>query len=140
MDRRNFIRLSVAGLATGIVAPQTVLATSSKLPVTGNIFYTKDAPGRWSKKVGGHFPMVELDKGVIQVSTNHDMNDYNHYIVKHIILDKDYNFLDENMFNPMKDKRAVSEFKLSNYSGPVYALSVCNKHDTWMNVINVINV
>jgi superoxide reductase len=28
-------------------------------------------------------------------------------------------------------------FKLEQYSGPVYALSVCNKHDTWLNVAEI---
>jgi superoxide reductase len=41
------------------------------------------------------------------------------------------------MFDPLKDKAAISELSLEKYSGPVYILSVCNRHDTWMNVTEV---
>jgi len=61
------------------------------------------------------------------------MTGYKHYIVKHQILDNSYRFLDEKMFDPMKDKAPVSEFDLGNYCGKFYVLSVCNKHDSWMN-------
>jgi len=37
----------------------------------------------------------------------------------------------------LKDKAAISELSLGQYSGPVHVLSVCNKHDTWMNVTEV---
>ncbi len=53
IDRRSLIRLSVAGSAAGIIAPQAVLAAGDKLnpfqaPWAGHFYYTKDAPGRWS--------------------------------------------------------------------------------------------
>jgi len=61
------------------------------------------------------------------------MNDYEHYIVKHIVLNDKYEFIAENMFTPGKDAAAISEFSLGDYSGKIYVLSVCNKHDTWVN-------
>jgi len=110
--------------------------------MAGGLFYTKDAPGRWSKKVGGHLPNIETAKGAggkleVKVVTAHEMKGYEHYIVKHVLLDKDFRFIDERMFNPTVDKAPISTFTLDAYQGPLHALSVCNKHDTWLNVIEV---
>lgn len=139
MERRNFIRLGVMGTAAGIIAPSGVLAGTKSSSAAGGVYYTKDAPGRWSKKVTGHLPHVEIDKsaGKIQVVTGHEMAGFEHYIVKHVLLDGDYNFMAENMFNPTKDKAPISTFDLNNYDGIVYALSMCNKHDVWLNMAEV---
>lgn len=139
MDRRDFIRLGLAGSAAGIIAPSSVLAGSMKQSLAGSVYYTKDAPGRWSKKVGGHLPNLEIDQSAakLQITTGHEMKGFEHYIIKHILLDKDYQFINEHMFNPMIDKAPISQFDISGYSGMLYALSVCNKHDTWLNLIEV---
>ena len=140
MERRNFIRLGIAGIGGSIVVPELAIAKAAA-PTAGGIYYTKDTPGRWGKKVAGHLPNIELEKGKgsvsVRVNTGHEMKGYDHYIVKHILLDKNYNFLDDHMFNPMKDKAAISTFVVKGYHGPLYALSVCNKHDTWLNMIEV---
>ena len=141
MDRRNFIQLSTVGIAAGIAVPTSVFAASNGKSMAGGVYYTRDSPGRWSKKVGGHLPNIELEKtgGKVKVSvvTAHEMNGYDHYIVKHVLLDQNYKFIDEYMFNPMKEKSPVSTFTLQDYSGPLYAVSVCNKHDLWLNSIEV---
>ena len=143
MDRRNFIRLSTIGATAGIIAPSAVLATSSASTnsMAGGLYYTKDAPGRWSKKVGGHLPNVDFSKtsgGVlIQVVTPHGMEGYKHYIVKHIVMNEKFEFIDEKMFDPMVDKSPISNFNLGDYSGRVHVLSVCNKHDSWLNFADV---
>ena len=140
MDRRSFIRLAVAGSAAGIIAPEIVLAGSKKIsnnPMSGGIFYTKDSPGRWAKKAGPHSPIIQTSSGkgglIVDVVTSHPMKGYKHYIVKHMLLDKDFNFIDEKVFDPMKDS-PVSQFTLKSHSGPIYALSVCNLHDSWLSV------
>ena len=137
MERRNFIRLSVAGVGASIIAPAITLAESRK-PVTGaDIYYTKEAPGRWSAKVATHLPSIEIEKAgakvTVKIVTGHEMKAYEHYIVKHVLLDQNYKFLDEHMFDPTKDTAAISTFTLHDYSGPIYALSMCNKHDLWLN-------
>jgi len=145
MDRRSFIRLAVAGSATGIIAPQVVLGAAHGGPLKGNmaggIFYTKESPGRWAKKAGPHLPSISKSSGkggtIIDVVTGHPMKKFDHYIVKHMILDKDFNFMTEHFFNPLTDKAATSQFNVKDYSGALYALSVCNKHDSWLNVIEV---
>lgn len=141
MNRRHFIRFGLAGIGGSLVIPQAVLAGSKSASLAGGLYFTKDAPGRWSKKVSGHLPHIAIQKNnaasIIEVSTAHEMKGYEHYIVKHILLDKHYNFLQEHMFNPNKDKTPISKFTLNNYSGTLYALSVCNKHDTWLNVAEI---
>jgi superoxide reductase len=54
-----------------------------------------------------------------------------------MVLNDQFEFITENMFDPMKDKTPVSQFSLGNYSGRIHVLSVCNKHDTWLNVADV---
>jgi len=141
MDRRNLIRLGVAGLAGGIIVPKLVLAGASSSTMAGGVYYTKDAPGRWSKKAAGHLPAIELDRNAgnvaVRIVTGHEMKGYEHYIIKHVLLNRDFEFIDEKMFDPMKDGVPISTFELASYSGRLHALSVCNKHDTWLNFIEV---
>ena len=145
MDRRNFMRLGLTGGIAAVTLPSLAVASSKSAGTTqkmaGGVFYTKENPGRWGKKVGGHLPGIEMTKSKgfakLKVQTKHGMDPHKHYITKHIILDKDFNFIAENLFDPTKDKVAVSNFEIKNYSGTVYVLSHCNKHDTWMNTIEV---
>ena len=142
MDRRLFIQ----GVGTvSVIMPTVAWATpTDKLcypDLAGGLFYTESAPGRWREKVASHLPQLEtqITKGLVKLRavTNHEMRDYEHYIVKHILLDKDFKFLDEHFFNPMVEKTAVSEFEVNDYKGTLYVLSVCNKHDTWLNQLDI---
>jgi superoxide reductase len=135
MNRRGFIRLSALGAATGIIAPTSVLAATASM--AGGLFYTKDAPGRWSKKVGSHLPIIEVSGKAIQVTTPHEMNGYIHYIIKHVLLNDKFEFIGEKMFDPIKDKAPISQFDLGDYKGQIHVLSVCNIHDTWLNLTEV---
>lgn len=138
MDRRDFIRLSAVGAGIGMGAPiQALAGNEQQTSAKGDIYYTQDEPGRWSGKVATHLPSIDVTKAngkvTVKVVTAHEMKGYEHYIVKHVLLDKNHKFIAEHMFNPMEDKTAVSEFTLDNYSGTLYALSLCNKHDLWLN-------
>lgn len=138
MERRDFIRLSVAGVGAGMIAPTMAQAEcGAATKVISDIYYTKDSPGRWSGKAATHAPSIEIAKAdakvVVKVVTAHEMKGYEHYIVKHVLLDKNYKFIAEHLFNPMEDKLPMSEFTLENYSGALYALSMCNKHDVWLS-------
>ena len=142
MDRRSFIRIGVAGAATGIIAPEIVLAGSmgkkiSSNSMAGGVFYTKDSPGRWAKKAGSHSPIMQRTDAGIKVVTGHPMKQGKHWIVKHVLLDSDFKFISENIFNPGKHKAAISNFDINGQSGAVYALSVCNLHDSWLSVLEV---
>jgi len=150
MNRRKFMRFAFGGAAAGVVAgaiaPTRVLANTSSWASTtsnmaGGVYYTKESPGRWAKKVGGHLPNIEVVKSdgdaVVKIVTAHEMDPYAHYIVKHMVLDSDFNFIAEHMFDPTKDKAPISEISVGSYRGIVNVLSVCNKHDTWLNTAEV---
>ncbi|MDD5229497.1 MAG: desulfoferrodoxin family protein [Methylococcales bacterium] len=139
MKRRDFMRLGLvgAGLMTLNGTPLLAETNSPKLIGAGGLFYTKENAGRWAGKVATHLPTVEIEKSTVKVTTAHEMNGFEHYIVKHVLLDKNYQFLDEHFFNPTIDKTAVSTFTLSNYSGTLHVLSLCNKHDLWLNSVEL---
>ena len=142
MERRDFIRLSTVGIVAGVVTPTMVLANADK-PVKGSsdIYYTKEDAGRWSCKVATHLPSIDIEKVAnvvtVKVVTAHEMKGYEHYIVKHVLLDSNHKFLDEHLFDPTKDNAALSTFTLKDYSGILYVLSLCNKHDLWLNSAEV---
>lgn len=138
MERRDFIRLSIAGAGASLAAPAITLAETGKpVPPAADIYFTKEAPGRWTGKEATHLPVIEISKSgddaSVKITTPHEMKGYEHYIVKHILLDKDYKYISEHMFDPGKDSTPVSTFTLKNYSGTIYALSLCNKHDLWIS-------
>ena len=135
MNRRRFIGFGVAGGA--VLAAKPALAGVNESSMAGGVYYTAEAPGRWEKKVLSHLPEIEVVKqeqgATVRVRTRHLMEKYDHYIVKHVVLDGDFNFVAEKMFNPLEDQEPWSEFALGAYSGRIYVLSVCNQHDTWLN-------
>jgi len=142
MDRRNFVRLGVAGGVAALFAPTSAIAGSKSSAglgsnMAGGLYYTSANPGRWGKKVGSHLPMIEKGAGKIQAVTGHGMTAHAHYITKHILLDGDFNFLQEVLFDPTKDRVAKSEFITSKYNGTLYVVSHCNKHDAWVNSVTL---
>lgn len=139
MERRNFIRLGVLGGAAGLIVPAALARSVTDSPLAGSVYFTEESPGRWSHKAAGHLPRLEWDKsgGLVQVTTGHEMKGYQHYIIRHILLDDKYQFMDEHMFDPMVDAAPVSTFDLKGYSGTLWALSDCNQHGTWMNSLEV---
>lgn len=140
MDRRHFFTLSLAGAAGSVLLSNRALAepgSALSTPLAGGIYYTKENPGRWSAKAGGHAPLVESEKGMVMVTTPHEMNGYDHYIVKHTLLDSNMNLLGETMFDPLQVKAAVSQYEIKEYRGVAYALSMCNKHDCWVTAFTV---
>ncbi len=139
MERRNFLRLSVTAAAA---APAIGHAESSAsgLPAGADLYYTKESAGRWAAKTATHLPLIEIEAReganvTVKITTAHEMKAYEHYIVKHALLDKNLKFIDERLFDPAKDQLASSRFQLKNYSGKLYAVSMCNKHDVWVSEI-----
>ncbi|MDD4915354.1 MAG: desulfoferrodoxin family protein [Methylococcales bacterium] len=141
MKRRDFIRLSVASTGLGLISPAALAQAEKQLPAGADIYFTKDAPGHWAGKSATHVPVIEIsktgDSASLKITTPHEMKGYEHYIVKHVLLDKNYKFIDEHMFDPTKDSVAISNFLLKNYTGKVYALSMCNKHDLWVDMAEI---
>ncbi len=141
MQRRNFIKWAVASLGATSLTPELLAANRVRPAPVSDIYYTKDSPGRWKDKAAGHLPSIGIEKSdgkiTLKIVTAHEMKGYEHYIVKHVLLDKNYKFIDEHLFNPEKDKSAASTFSLEKYSGVIYALSLCNKHDLWLTSATV---
>jgi superoxide reductase len=141
MERRSFIKLGGVGLTASFLAPTLGMAKIENKGPISDIYYTKESPGRWKDKIAGHLPSIGIEKSGTKISikavTSHEMKGYEHYIVKHVLLDKNYKFLDEHLFNPEKDNAAISTFSLENYSGAIYVLSMCNKHDLWLNSASI---
>jgi len=118
MERRKFFRLAVTGLGATIITPTLVLAKNEPPAPVSDIYYTKESPGRWKEKVAGHLPSIGIEKVggkiTVKVVTSHEMKGYEHYIVKHVLLDQNYKFIDEHLFNPEQDKAAISTFTLNH--------------------------
>ena len=145
MQRRSFISFAtgIGGVlgASRVFAPKDLLAANVtdylKGKTAGNLFYTKDAPGKWSKKIRAHIPIIEKDGNEIQITTKHKSIDWDHYIVKHVIFDEKFAYLDEFMFKPDKSKwkkTTYSQFKLDKVPDIFFVMSYCNKHDGWIEV------
>lgn len=80
--------------------------------------------------------MIERNGNSIQVTTGHEMDGFVHYIIKHVILNEQLEFIREQMFNPEKDS-PISEHDISGLQDVVYAVSLCNKHDAWLNALTI---
>ena len=115
----------------GMRAPLRALA--------GKIFYTTDQPGRWKGKEGGHSPLIKVDKKggdiLIRAATQHGMSKA-HYIVKHILLDEQLNYVNEQVFDQAFDMPR-SRFELNGFKGRLFIVSMCNLHDNWINWADV---
>ena len=141
MNRRNFIKFSSSisiTTITGLYLPKAVFADTDIInsSLAGKVFYTENNPGRWAKKVNGHLPTFIKDNNNIEITTGHEMNGYDHYIIKHMLFDESFNLIREIMFNPENDS-PISNHDISQLQNKIYALSLCNKHDAWLYSYNI---
>ena len=81
-------------------------------------------------------PRIERSGSTIEITTGHEMDGFNHYIVKPVILDERFGFVRETMFNP-ETNAPVSQHDIGVLKNVVYAISLCNKHDAWLIVIEI---
>ncbi len=140
-NRRAFLKASLA-VAVGLFVSRISPVSASPASLPNGIVYTRENPGKWSKKVNGHIPNVKVEGNKAIVTTTHGMTD-EHYIVRHTLVSKNGDVLGENTFNP-SDTEAKSVFELpdtaSKYawdSITLYATSFCNKHDLWVTEFGV---
>ncbi len=140
-NRRNFLK---AGLAVGVTSALSACITTESKTASNTaslpnfpkgIIYTKENPGKWAKKVGGHLPEVKVEANKITVKTNHGMSKM-HYIVRHTIVNSEGEVLAENTFFP-DDDEPISVFELSVTDETLFATSFCNKHDFWLTPFKV---
>ena len=105
-------------------------------PLAGSFYYTKNKPGNKKNMVQSHSPALEINENTLSVSTPHEMKGYEHYIIKHIVLDNRFNIISEKVFDPSKDL-PTSKHNIIGYEDKLYVLSVCNNHDTWVDIIKI---
>ncbi len=133
--RRNILKSTIllpAAIAGGQITQAFAQAPSADCP--DGIVYTKDRPGKWSKKVRSHAPIISIKKGNIRLETVHGMSE-EHFIVRHTLVTESGKVIGEKTFYP-SDKEAVSTFKLPAGVKILYATSFCNKHDLWLTRID----
>ena len=80
--------------------------------------------------------IFRINENTLSVSTPHEMKGYDHYIIKHIVLDNRFNIISEKVFDPSKET-PVSKHNIIGYEDKLYVLSVCNNHDTWVDIIKI---
>ncbi|NOX67323.1 MAG: desulfoferrodoxin [Chlorobi bacterium] len=129
INRRYFLKGSFLA-ATGLVVLNPSKTFADDNHEYSGIIYTKDNPGKWSKKVKSHAPSATVEGKKVTVKTMHGMSEA-HYIVKHTLVGKDGTVLAEKTFYP-KDK-AVSVFELDKVPKSFYVTSFCNIHDMWVS-------
>ena len=128
--RREFLEGSLLAVsATAFGAFTTASASSQSY---SGIIYTKSNPGKWSKKIGSHAPLISVTGSKVTVTTAHPMSQ-EHYIVRHTLVLADGTVVGEKTFYPPQDTKAVSKFELpAGYKSKFYATSFCNLHDFWV--------
>lgn len=138
MNRRDFLKRAVVVSGGLVVGSMVREAEAASYPE--GIIYTKEKPGAWKGKEGGHAPIIEItgepEYRKVTVKVNHVMTEP-HYIVRHTLISFDGKVLGSKNFTP-QDKEPVSTYELpAGYKGKVYATSFCNLHDLWLSEANV---
>ena len=140
-NRRTFIKGLFSIFILKTLYPKQ-LSTEDELtyllngPLAGSFYYTKKKPGKWKDLTKSHIPILEVKKNILIVSTLHEMKGYDHYIIKHIILDEKFKIISEKTFDPSFET-SISEHNITGYSNRIYVLSICNKHDAWLQTIKL---
>jgi superoxide reductase len=126
--------LAAGGAYLGPARAAGLSTTDAVRMLAGKLIYSADAPGRWAGKEHGHVPLMRLeriaDEVAVQIVTRHPMSS-DHYIVKHMVLDQNFEILGETMFDFTFDY-PQSHFRLKGVSGRLFAVSLCNIHDSWL--------
>ena len=80
--------------------------------------------------------IFRINENTLSVFTPHEMKGYDHYIIKHIVLDNRFNIISEKIFDPSKET-PISNHNIIGYEDKLYVLSICNNHDTWVDIIKI---
>jgi superoxide reductase len=106
-------------------------------PLAGSLYFTRDQPGIWASEVDLHVPRIDLapapgDTTGVTITTPHPMEGCRHYIVRHKLLDARFRLLSQKTFDLERDQPVSRHALPAGYIGPVYAVSICNLHDAWI--------
>jgi len=128
--------LKTAVAISGGLAVSALAGQSEAASYLDGVIYTKQNPGMWKGKEGGHAPIVAKEGNKVTVTTKHVMT-AQHFIVRHTIVDEYGKVLGSKTFTPA-DKEAVSTYELPDgFKGGLYVTSFCNLHDLWVTKIDV---
>lgn len=133
-DRRDLLKTAAAAAAAAAAgsAVSAFAADEAAAPsLAGSVYYTKEQPGHWKGKEGGHAPEVKIESGKISVITQHPMT-AEHFIVRHTVILADGTVLGAKNF-AATDKPESSYDLPKDYKGKICATSFCNLHDLWVS-------
>ena len=132
--RREFLKGSLVFAGAAIVGSAVRVQAAGTFPVA--LIYTKEAPGRWAGKEGGHAPKVTGEGRNVRVVTAHPMTQ-KHFIVKHTLVTAEGKFIGEKTFENT-DSAAESSYEVpEGFRGTLWATSFCNLHDLWLTEFTI---
>jgi len=132
LRRRDIAKTVLAGAAALSVPSIARAADNTSLP---NVVFTKDNPGHWTGKEGGHVPVATVSGNTLTVHTPHPMSDA-HFIVSHTVVLEGGKYLDRATFTS-KDQPTSTHTLPADYKGSITVTSACNLHDLWAATITV---
>ena len=65
------------------------------------------------------------------------MTGYKHYIVKHMVLDENFQAMSARRSSILGVDKPVSEYDISGLRRTLFAVSLCNLHDTWVSELKL---
>jgi superoxide reductase len=131
--RREFLKGSLAFAGAAVVGSAVPVQAGSTFPI--GLVYTKEAPGRWAGKEGGHAAKVTVEGRTVKVVTSHPMTE-KHFIVKHTLITPEQGHRRENLCQ-YRSSRRVFLRAAPRFKGNLWATSFCNLHDLWLTEFTV---
>ena len=132
LRRRDLAKSALFG-ASVLAIPATARAADSGSLM--NVVFTKDNPGHWAGKEGGHVPIATVSGDTLTVKTPHPISDA-HFIVSHTVVLEGGKYLDRTTFTS-KDQPVSTHALPAGYKGSITVTSACNLHDLWAATITV---
>ena len=132
LRRRDIAKSALLGVVAVSVPAAVHAAESASFQ---NVVFTKENPGHWAGKEGGHVPAATVSGDTLTVRTPHPMSDA-HFIVSHTVVLDGGKYLDRATFTA-KDQPVSTHTLPAGYKGGVTVTSACNLHDLWAATIMV---
>jgi superoxide reductase len=132
LRRRDIAKSILLGVAATAVPAAAHAAENGSYQ---NVIFTKDNPGHWAGKEGGHVPVATVLGDTLTVKTPHPMSDA-HFIVSHTVVLDGGRYLERATFTS-KDQPVSTHTLPTGYKGGITVTSACNLHDLWAANITV---
>ena len=132
LRRRDIAKSALLGVVALSVPAAAHAAESASFQ---NVVFTKENPGHWAGKEGGHVPAATVSGDTLTVRTPHPMSDA-HFIVSHTVVLDGGKYLDRATFTS-KDQPVSTHTLPAGYKGGITVTSACNLHDLWAATLTV---